>query len=186
MCGPMKSRQKMLNNGPRHSLTQDNTTTTNINSNTHRRVTVTLPTLNEKKMNDDGKDLDHEHVSVSVRGRKNTNDNNVNNDGATNAKSTDEKNKALLKDLYHSEANCRFIYANPDGYAAVDGVTKGGYLIRATKHVFNKQDAIENENLDSIVNQIRCKTKRLVGTQVMELIQDVNQMNLDLHFKKVL
>ena len=38
--------------------------------------------------------------------------------------------------FYHKEANFRFIYGNPEGYAVYDGGTKGGYLIRATKKVF--------------------------------------------------
>ena len=61
---------------------------------------------------------------------------------------------STLKNLFHTQANCRFIYANPEGYAAVDGGKNGGYLTQATKHVFMKKNSIENENLDSIVNQI--------------------------------
>ena len=63
------------------------------------------------------------------------------------------------KELYPIEANCGFINANPDRYAVVDGGTKGGYLIQSVKHVFNIKNDIVNENLDSIVNQIRSKTR---------------------------
>ena len=77
-----------------------------------------------------------------------------------------------VENVYHNEANCRFIYANPDGY-----------LIQATKHVFTKK-AIENEHLDSIVNQICFKTRQLVGNSVMQNVQDVNHLNFDVYFKK--
>ena len=94
------------------------------------------------------------------------------------------RNDTSLKDLYHNEANCRFIYANPDGYAAIDGGASGGYLIQATKYVFNKIDDIKKKNLDSIVNQIRLKTRQLVGKGSMENVQDVNHMNFDVYFRK--
>ena len=89
-----------------------------------------------------------------------------------------------LSQLFHNEANCRFIYANPEGYAAIDGGKTGGYLIQATKHVFNKKNEIENENLDSIINQIRLKTRQLVGKGAMQNVQDVNHMNFNVYFKK--
>ena len=89
-----------------------------------------------------------------------------------------------LRALFHTEANCRFIYANPDGYAAVDGGSKGGYLIQAIKHVFMKKNEIENQSLDNIINQIRLKTRQLVGTGVMQNVEDVNHMNFNVYFKK--
>ena len=92
--------------------------------------------------------------------------------------------KSTLKDYFQTEANCRFIYANPDGYAAVDGGAKGGYLIQAVKHVFSNKNHIQQENLDSIVNQIRWKTRKLVGTATMQNVQDVNHMNFNVFFKK--
>ena len=46
------------------------------------------------------------------------------------------------------------------------------------------KNVIEYENLDSIVNQIRLKTRELVGKGVMQNVQDVNQMNFDIYFKK--
>ena len=60
-----------------------------------------------------------------------------------------------LSQLFHNEGNCRFIYANPDGYAAVDGGKNGGYLMQSIKNVFNKKLDIENKNLDNIINQIK-------------------------------
>ena len=84
------------------------------------------------------------------------------------------RQKAAPKDLYHNETNCRFVFAHADGYAAVDGGSKGGYLIQSIKHVFNKKNNNVNENLDSIVNQIRSKTRKLVGigTGIMQNVQD--------------
>ena len=92
--------------------------------------------------------------------------------------------RSTLANVFHTQANCRFIYANPEGYAAVDGGSKGGYLIQAIKHVFMKKNAIEKENLDSIINQIRFKTRELVGKGVMQNVEDVNHMNFDVYFKK--
>ena len=87
-------------------------------------------------------------------------------------------------DLYHNEANTRFLFANPDGYAAVDGGIKGGYLIQATKHVFCKRDQIYQENLDNIVNQIRLQTRKLVGAGTMQNVEDVNRINFNVLFQK--
>ena len=50
----------------------------------------------------------------------------------------DFKEKAFC----HCEANSRFIYVNPDGYAAVDGGINGGYLIQATKKIFCKHHQV--------------------------------------------
>ena len=98
---------------------------------------------------------------------------------------TGTRRMTSLRELFHSEANCRIIYANPEGYAAVDAGDKGGYLIQAVKHVFNKKGSIENENLDSIVNQIRFKTRQLVGKGTMENVEDVNRMNFNVYFSIV-
>ena len=87
-------------------------------------------------------------------------------------------------DLYHNEANTRFLFANPDGYAAIDGGIKGGYLIQATKHVFCKLDQIYQKNLDNIVNQIRLETRKLVGSGTMQNVEDVNRINFNVLFQK--
>ena len=114
---------------------------------------------------------------------------NVDEKQSTDAKINIDSNKLRcvtpLQQLFHTEANCRIIYANPEGYAAVDAGSKGGYLIQAVKHVFNKTSAIENENLDSIVNQIRFKTRQLVGNGMMENVEDVNRMNFSVYFNIV-
>ena len=93
--------------------------------------------------------------------------------------------ETTLRNLFHAQANCRFIYANPDGYAAVDGGKNGGYLIQATKQIFGKKSVIENQSLDNIVNQIRLKTRELVGKGIMQNVEDVNLMNFDVYFKKI-
>ena len=94
------------------------------------------------------------------------------------------RSQSSLKYLFHSEANCRFIYANPDGYAVADGGQNGGYLIQATSFVFATEKEIEFQSLDHIINQIRKKTRQIVGTGTMENIQDVNQMNFQIYFNK--
>ena len=103
--------------------------------------------------------------------------------GFSKKKSSVNQRRTTLKQLFHAQANCRFIYANPEGYAALDGGSKGGYLIRATKCVFLKKE-IEKQSLDNIVNQIRMKTRKMVGKGTMENVQDVNQMNFDVYFTK--
>ena len=132
--------------------------------------------------------------SIAVRGKKHENEssndktvprtNNDNYNGSNNETRISSNRKSVLENLFHTEANCRFIYANPDGYAAIDGGKNGGYLIQSIKHVFMKKNDIENENLDSIVNQIRLKTRQLVGKGVMQNVQDVNHMNFHVYFKK--
>ena len=102
------------------------------------------------------------------------------NDGDDN---NNKNNIKLGNQYYHSQANTRFIYSNPDGYAAVDAGSKGGYLIQSTKKIFCNQPAIYDCSLDNIVNQIRAKTRDLVGNGVMQNVQDVNHMNFDVFFK---
>ena len=93
------------------------------------------------------------------------------------------RSQSSLKNYCHNQENCRFVYRNPDGYAVVDGGEKGGYLIQATKDVFNRR-GIEKRKLDDIIKQLREKTKKLIGKGVTETIQDVNQMNFNVYFKK--
>ena len=128
--------------------------------------------------------------NIDINDRKdNTNEqqgghNNVFSDARHSRQAT---SRTSLKDLYHKRANCRYIYANIDGYAAADGGRKGGYLIQSVECVFSKlikKHGIVNKNLDSIVNHIRLKTRELVGTAIMQNVEDVNDMNFDVYFAK--
>ena len=94
-----------------------------------------------------------------------------------------EENSNVIKQLfeekkYHKEGNFRFIYANIEGYATVDGGKKGGYLIQAIHSVFLKVDTVLKSNLDAIVYQINDQSKKKVGTSVVvQRIEDVNRMD---------
>ena len=60
--------------------------------------------------------------------------------------------------------------------------------IQSTKKIFCNENEIinnnKNNNLDNIINQIRNKTRELVGTAVMQNVEDVNKMNFDVLFRK--
>ena len=82
----------------------------------------------------------------------------------------------------HQEANFFFVYANPDGYAAFDGGTKGGYLIRAIYKVFKKKEII-SKNLDGIILHVAEKVKQLVGKQSMQHVQTVSNIHYRIKFR---
>ena len=121
-------------------------------------------------------------------------DNIDNNNNKKDVKKLDIQNSNTL---YHKEDGFRFIYANPDGYAAYDGCKKGGYLIRATYETFKKVSKYCNKNnkhkknnnsnnendLDSIVNEIRTKVSKLTGTS-MQLVEDINHSSCKVLFEK--
>ena len=73
----------------------------------------------------------------------------------------------------------RRIYANPNGYAAIDGGNKGGYLIRGLCTTLLDKNNVIAHDLDEIINQIRIKTKLLAGNYMTEIVEDVN----DIHYK---
>ena len=119
-----------------------------------------------------------------TRGRTSSNNNGKHENETENKQETNNSTNTInTVNLYHSQSNCRFIYTNPDGYAAADGGSRGGYLIQATKNVFCKQE-ITSQNLDNIVKQIRFKTQQLVGNGTTQLVQDVDQINFDVFFDK--
>ena len=93
--------------------------------------------------------------------------------------------KSQLEKTYHKEGNYRFIYANIDGYAVVEGGTRGGYLIRAIRSVFGNVDHILSSNLDEIVHQINEQAKQRVGTSILvQQVEDVNRMDGIVTFQK--
>ena len=94
------------------------------------------------------------------------------------------KDTIVLRNLYHNDSNCRFIYINPDGYACVNAGDKGGFLIQATKQAF-VTSFIYGKTLDRIVNEIRSKTTSLGhNNATMEKVEDLNEMNFDIVFQK--
>ena len=86
---------------------------------------------------------------------------------------------------YHTNANFRYVYGNPEGYAVADGGSKGGYLIRSIKRVFSNVDVLTNsQTLDTIVHQIRKQTKKLVGKGSVQCVEDVNTMTYEVVFEE--
>ena len=88
---------------------------------------------------------------------------------------------------YHKEANFRYIYANIDGYSVVEAGKRGGYLIQAMKDVFvNDIQNITHQQceLSQIIQQMNSQYQGLVGTGNVQQIQDVNQMDGEIFFKK--
>ena len=92
--------------------------------------------------------------------------------------------KGANQNYYHSEANFRYIYGNPEGYAVADGGSKGGYLIRSIKRTFTNLDVSLNKTLDTIVHKIRKQTKKLVGRGIAQCVEDVNTMTYEVVFEK--
>ena len=56
-------------------------------------------------------------------------------------------------DKFHRESNFYKIYANPAGFASIEG-TKGGILIHSIKNVFCNIEQVVKSNLDDIFRQI--------------------------------
>ena len=84
----------------------------------------------------------------------------------------------------HPEGGWRFVYANIDGYAVVEGGRKGGYLIRSIKTVFDNVDRIQESHLGEIILQINHQAKDKVGTKVVvQQIEDVNRMEGTVYFE---
>ena len=119
----------------------------------------------------DGSDDDNTHKpliqNVNTKGRSNGNGNN---NSSNNSRNNDNSNKT-----YTIPSDCRSIYATIEGYAAIDGGNKGGYLIRSVTKAFAK-DEIFNKNLDAIIKNTRKIMKNLLkgGQQYQTQIIDSN------------
>ena len=195
--GSMKSRIDLKDDehktkGRHGNKDKDKNITFRGKEQTDKKENKEIKEKNEKKEsdnNDNDNDNDNKD-SDNNSGNPNLNDNNSNSKSVNGKNNKGKRNRAKskfehdLSALYHNEANCRFIYANPDGYAAVDAGKNGGYLIQSVKHVFCRKESVMQHNLDDIVNQIRSKTRQLVGTAAMENVQDVNHMNFIVYFDK--
>ena len=119
--------------------------------------------------------------------RTSENENDINNKINNGERESTLKDTILLRKLYHNDSNCGFIHTNPDGCACADTGDKGGFLIQATKQVFCNQSLIYGKTLDNILNEIRFKTKSLVGhghnNATMENVEDLNEMKFDIVFQ---
>ena len=94
------------------------------------------------------------------------------------------ENRFKKKEAYHKEANFRFIYGSIDGYAIVEGGTKGGYLIQALCSVFSNVEKVVMSNLDKIVYQINKQAIQRTGTSIyVPHIEDLNRMDGPVTFR---
>lgn len=105
--------------------------------------------------------------------------------------SCEEKEREKEKDMidinnmsYHVRANLMTVYANPDGYVAPDGGSKGGYLIRSVKDVFSKPQISAQQPLDDIIKKIRARAKTLAGKGVAQCVEIVSTMTYHVRFEK--
>ena len=85
---------------------------------------------------------------------------------------------------YHSRANFLIMYANPEGYAALDAGLRGGYLIRAVKNVFITLEISLKQPLDDIVVKIRNQARQAAGTHYAQLVERVSTMTYPVKFRK--
>ena len=92
---------------------------------------------------------------------------------------TKKRQSTILGNISDDFHLWRRIYANPNGYAAIDGGNKGGYLIHGLCNTLLDKNNVIARDLDEIINQIRIKTKNLAGDLMTEIVEDVN----DIHYK---
>ena len=83
---------------------------------------------------------------------------------------------------YTKESDCRKIFANTEGYAAVDGGTKGGYLIRSFTKAMADDGVFESSTLDDIVKTTYVTLEKLIGSVGAEVIEDVNTIHHKVYF----
>ena len=102
----------------------------------------------------------------------------------TESKMETENMIKINDDWYHPQANFRYIYGNPDGYALADGGLKRGYLVRSIKRVFSNLEISLNETLDDMIQQIRAQTKSMAGKGTLGCVEDVSRMTYKVRFKK--
>ena len=94
------------------------------------------------------------------------------------------ENKFKKTKAYHKQGNFRFIYGSIDGYAVVEGGTKGGYLIQALCSVFSKVETVVKSNLDGIVYQINEQATERSGTSIfVPHIEDLSRMDGPVTFR---
>ena len=94
------------------------------------------------------------------------------------------ENKFKKTKAYHKQGNFRFIYGSIDGYAIVEGGTKGGYLIQALCSVFSNVEKVVMSNLDKIVYQINKQAIQRTGTSIyVPHIEDLNRMDGPVTFR---
>ena len=123
-----------------------------------------------------------ENDTIKIKGKENNPDdkkntkNNINVNTSTISNNNNKNNDDLNFHLW------RRIYANPDGYAAIDGGMKGGYLIRGLYKTLLDTTNSTSHDFDEIIKQVRLKTRKLTGKAATEVVEDVN----DIHYRMFL
>ena len=118
-------------------------------------------------------------INFKGNGNINAPANNLSNNDCTHNYDNDNN---YVKDSY-----CRKIYANTNGYAAVDGGSKGGYLIRSLVKVISNPQAFEEHDLDGIIRLTRQLIENLIGQHAAQVLEDVNTLpdNVSFQSKKI-
>ena len=122
-------------------------------------------------------------IKPVIKGRVNSNKKTPNVNNNENEKTKINNNNKDNNTGMHLEANFRYIYGNPEGFAVFDGGEKGGYLIRSVKKVLTQPIALKT-NLDEIVPLISIKVNQLTGRQSMQLVQDISNTQYRIKFEK--
>ena len=142
--------------------------------------------------------------------RGTNNDKNKNrNKSIKNSKNKDEKFAKIMNELKSAhdetkdlinEANFRYVFGNPEGYAVIEGGNFGGYLIRSIKHVLTKEfekqsntpvihmdifgrNYLQSQSLNELIGLIRAQADKLVGKKSKQLVDDQNLMEYHVYFK---
>ena len=125
-----------------------------------------------------------EKASDNTSAARGDNDDSINYKGIS-ANKADEKGDdgKIVTQSIHNEANFFKIYANPNGYAAID-TSKGGILINAIKQVFINFEQIKNENIDKISQRIKDKSYEMSKYSSIQMPEPVNTLTFELRFEK--
>ena len=83
-----------------------------------------------------------------------------------------------------NETHVRKIFGNVDGYAVVDGTTKGGYLVRSITKAMAKDDIFFGKDLDGIVKQARQIEETLMGPMAAQIIDDHDTIPYEIWFEQ--
>ena len=142
-------------------INDPNTTTSDTNNNTAGENNDSKETETEDEKNNDCKSEKNDDLTVKtvsglaiLRTLGNINSKSKN-------KKKDKRSKKEKRQSYLEEEDCRKIFANTKGHAAVDGGTKGGYLIRSFTKIFGHTDAFKND-LNNMIVMTRIVLNNLV------------------------
>ena len=126
---------------------------------TNRNVNNSFKNSKKAKENDNMErkrnEKENEKKNNDINTKDATDENDINRNENNVVNNEEQKAEAKCEKYFHKEEGFRFIYANPEGYAAYDGYKKGGYLIRATFKTFTKVShcCSKNKNKKNVKNK---------------------------------